>query len=53
MAEVVYVLANNHYMGFGPGTIQLVQEVLGLPRSDLSKAMGAEHQSRLDRFADS
>ena len=34
----VFVLLNNHFMGFGPGTAQVMQEVLGVPRADLSRA---------------
>lgn len=47
----VYALVNNHYMGFGPGTAQILREVLGLPPLDLSAAAREIGQSTLARFA--
>ncbi|MCI4355241.1 MAG: hypothetical protein L3K06_07750, partial [Thermoplasmata archaeon] len=49
-ARDVFVLLNNHFMGFGPGTAALVQEVLGVPRADLTLATRDPSQSDLSRF---
>ncbi|HTT34293.1 MAG TPA: DUF72 domain-containing protein [Thermoplasmata archaeon] len=43
----VYALVNNHFMGFGPGTAQIVREVLGLPAADLTLASRDPGQSVL------
>lgn len=43
----IYALVNNHYMGFGPGTAQILREVLGLPAGDLSAAQRAPGQRTL------
>jgi len=43
----VYALINNHYMGFGPGSAQILQEVLGLPVADLTAASRTPGQHRL------
>jgi uncharacterized protein YecE (DUF72 family) len=47
-ALTVYTLVNNHYMGFGPGSAQILQEVLGLPPSDLANAARETGQQSLD-----
>jgi uncharacterized protein YecE (DUF72 family) len=47
-ALTVYALVNNHYMGFGPGTAQILQEVLGLPPADLANAARDSQQRSLD-----
>jgi uncharacterized protein YecE (DUF72 family) len=44
----VYAFANNHFMGFGPGTAAVIAEVLGEPRPDLSAASRVAGQSRLE-----
>jgi uncharacterized protein YecE (DUF72 family) len=49
-ARDVFVLLNNHYMGFGPGTAALVQEVLGVPKADLTRASREPGQQDLGRF---
>jgi uncharacterized protein YecE (DUF72 family) len=49
-ARDVFVLMNNHFMGFGPGTAALVQEVLGVPKADLLLASRAPGQQDLSRF---
>jgi len=49
-ARDVFVLLNNHFMGFGPGTAALVQEVLGVPKADLSLAGREPGQQDLSRF---
>jgi len=49
-ARDVFVLLNNHYMGFGPGTAALVQEVLGVPKADLTRASREPGQQDLSRF---
>lgn len=49
-ARDVFVLLNNHYMGFGPGTAQRMQEVLGVPPADLSAARRAPGQPTLAGF---
>ncbi len=46
-ALTVYALVNNHYMGFGPGSAQILQEVLGLPPTDLSNAARDPNQRTL------
>lgn len=46
-----YALVNNHFMGYGPGTSQLVQELLGLPVSDAALAMRPARQRGLGDFA--
>ena len=48
----IFVLLNNHYMGFGPGTAALAQEVLGLPVADLGAARRLPGQATLARFGD-
>jgi uncharacterized protein YecE (DUF72 family) len=50
-ARDVFVLMNNHFMGFGPGTAALVQEVLGVPKADLMRASREPGQQDLGRFA--
>jgi uncharacterized protein YecE (DUF72 family) len=50
-ARDVFVLLNNHFMGFGPGTAELVQEVLGVPKADLARASREPGQQDLSRFA--
>jgi uncharacterized protein YecE (DUF72 family) len=49
-ARDVFVLMNNHFMGFGPGTAAMVQEVLGVPKADLSLATRDPSQQDLSRF---
>ncbi|HZY92385.1 MAG TPA: DUF72 domain-containing protein [Thermoplasmata archaeon] len=44
----IYALVNNHFMGFGPGSAQVLREVLGLPPLDLTAAQRAPGQSVLD-----
>jgi len=46
--ETVFAFANNHFMGFGPGTAAIVAEVLGEPRPDLSAASRDPGQRRLE-----
>lgn len=45
--ETVFAFANNHFMGFGPGTAAVICEVLGEPRPDLSAAGRAPGQRPL------
>jgi len=47
-AVEVYVFANNHFMGFGPGTAAVIAEVLGEPSPDLGAAGRPAGQSRLE-----
>ena len=49
-ARDVFVLLNNHFMGFGPGTAQRMQEVLGVPKADLTAAQRGPGQPTLSRF---
>lgn len=49
-ALTVYALVNNHYMGFGPGSVQILREVLGLPPLDLSAAAREVGQMSLAGF---
>ncbi len=46
--STVYAFANNHFMGFGPGTAAVIAEVLGEPLPDLSAASRVAGQSRLE-----
>ena len=46
--DSVFAFANNHFMGFGPGTAAMISEVLGEPRPDLSAAGRGPGQSRLE-----
>lgn len=46
--DSVFAFANNHFMGFGPGTAAVISEVLGEPLPDLSAAGRVAGQSRLD-----
>jgi len=50
--ETVFAFANNHFMGFGPGTAAIIAETLGEPRPDLSAAGRVAGQSRLDAGPD-
>jgi uncharacterized protein YecE (DUF72 family) len=43
----IYGYANNHFMGFGPGTVVALAETLGEPAPDLSAAGRAPGQRRL------
>ncbi|HYK93359.1 MAG TPA: DUF72 domain-containing protein [Thermoplasmata archaeon] len=43
----IYALVNNHFMGFGPGSVQVLREVLGLPPLDLGAAQRSPGQSIL------
>ena len=45
--DSVFAFANNHFMGFGPGTAAIVAEVLGEPVPDLTAAGRAPGQRRL------
>ncbi len=49
-ARDVFVLLNNHFMGFGPGTAQRMQEVLGVPKADLARALRLRGQPGLEGF---
>jgi uncharacterized protein YecE (DUF72 family) len=51
-AETVFAFANNHFMGFGPGTAAIVAEILGEPLPDLGAASRAAGQSRLEAGAE-
>jgi uncharacterized protein YecE (DUF72 family) len=51
-AETVFAFANNHFMGFGPGTAAIVAEILGEPSIDLGAASRAVGQSRLEAGPD-
>jgi uncharacterized protein YecE (DUF72 family) len=37
-AQQIFALVNNHFMGYGPGTARILQEVLGAPLADLTLA---------------
>jgi len=47
-----YLLVNNHFMGFGPGTAAIVREVLGLPPVDLEAARRPAGQHALGEFGE-
>ncbi|MCI4331627.1 MAG: DUF72 domain-containing protein [Thermoplasmata archaeon] len=46
----VYAIMNNHFMGFGPGSAQIVREVFDLPPLDLSAAAREAGQLALGDF---
>jgi uncharacterized protein YecE (DUF72 family) len=50
--DSVFAFANNHFMGFGPGTAAVIANVLGEPAPDLGAAARAPGQSRLDAGPD-
>jgi len=47
-ATTVFAYSNNHFMGFGPGTVEVLADVLGEPRPDLSGAGRPPGQRRLE-----
>lgn len=51
-AKEHYLLVNNHFMGFGPGTAVVLREVLGLPPVDLEAARRLPGQHALAEFAE-
>lgn len=46
--DSVFAFANNHFMGYGPGTAAVIAEVLGEPVPDLAAAGRVPGQSRLE-----
>ncbi|MCI4351531.1 MAG: DUF72 domain-containing protein [Thermoplasmata archaeon] len=46
-AREAFLLVNNHFMGYGPGTAQVLREVLGLPPLDLTLARTVPGQRQL------
>jgi uncharacterized protein YecE (DUF72 family) len=46
--DSVFAFANNHFMGFGPGTAAMICDVLGEPTPDLAAAARAPGQTRLE-----
>ena len=46
-ADPVYAYANNHFMGYGPGTVAAVAAVLGEPAPDLGAAARGPGQQTL------
>ncbi|MCI4317654.1 MAG: DUF72 domain-containing protein, partial [Thermoplasmata archaeon] len=46
----IFVLLNNHYMGFAPGTVRELQDVFGLPLADLGAARRDRGQATLGSF---
>jgi len=49
-AREVFVLLNNHYMGYAPATAVRMQEVLGLPPADLTAAARDRAQRALGDY---
>ncbi|HXW66931.1 MAG TPA: DUF72 domain-containing protein [Thermoplasmata archaeon] len=47
-AGLVYAYANNHFMGFGPGTVAALAGVLGEPAPELRRAAHGAGQRTLD-----
>jgi uncharacterized protein YecE (DUF72 family) len=47
-ADAVWAYSNNHFMGFAPGTVRALAEVLGEPPPDLTRALRSSGQSTLD-----
>lgn len=52
IATTVFAYSNNHFMGFGPGTVVVLAELLGEPLPDLSAAGRGAGQTRLDAPAE-
>ncbi|MGI0071763.1 MAG: DUF72 domain-containing protein [Thermoplasmata archaeon] len=46
-AMTIYGYANNHFMGFGPGTVRALAETLGAPLPDLAASARAPGQRTL------
>jgi uncharacterized protein YecE (DUF72 family) len=44
----VFAYSNNHFMGFGPGTVEVLADVLGEPHPVLDAATRLPGQSRLE-----
>ncbi len=44
----IFAYANNHFLGYGPGTVTELSRVLGLPPPDLGRAARESGQRRLD-----
>lgn len=44
----VFAYSNNHFMGFAPGTVELLARLLGEPRPDLTAAARVRGQQRID-----
>jgi len=49
-AKAIYILLNNHYMGFAPATAQAMQRILELPEADLTAAARDRKQRSLIDF---
>lgn len=40
--------ANNHYAGFGPGTVNIFRNMLGLPQAEWKEAQEEKKQGTTD-----
>ena len=50
MVENAYVFANNHYQGFGPGTINLFRELMGMNRLIMPAELSADSKGQKTLF---
>jgi uncharacterized protein YecE (DUF72 family) len=48
--QEIFSLVNNHFMGYGPGTAQVLREVLGLPPFHLDRARSPPGQRQLAEY---
>jgi hypothetical protein len=42
--KLAIMTANNHYAGFGPGTVNIFRNMLGLPEATWKERVGGEEQ---------
>ena len=49
--EIAIMIANNHYAGFGPGTVNIIRNMLGLPEAKWEeREEGGEAQKHLEEY---
>jgi hypothetical protein len=46
--KLAIVTANNHYAGFGPGTVNIFRNMLGLPQAEWKEVKEGERQMAPD-----
>jgi len=46
--KLVIMTANNHYAGFGPGTVNIFRNILGLPQAEWKDVKEEEKQEITD-----
>jgi len=47
--KLAIVTANNHYAGFGPGTVNIFRNILGLPEAKWEDKEGEQEQEAIPR----